>query len=270
MGKWIQVKGANIGITYTGGWCLKAVQDAFGTAHVYPTAYDDWISGENGKGNHDGEQPPAGVQVPIYLKLGTVPAGDIAISLGDGRVAAAAQGGTHVGLYIYSSMQSYINDYGRANGGATYLGWSEGTGNTRVVAYQPDITTQDVTQSDPIAFTTENQDNATILVGQSQSLQAGVNGSHTVVTRITYSDGKETGRTVISDVIVPAVPHIVAIGTKPVPVEPPVPPVVTPPVEPPTPPVVNPIPPAPIKPVSNISIFQLIIQFIINLFKRNK
>ena len=221
MGKWIQVLGANINITYTGGWCLKAVQDAFSTPHLYATAFDDWMSGEhNGDtslGNHDGQTPPLGIQVPVYLKLGNVPAGDVAISLGDGRVAAAAQPGTHVGLYIYPSLQSYINDYSRANGGATYLGWSEGTANTRLVSYIPDVTTQDSTQTDVIPFTEKTVEDGFLPVGQSKTTQVGVNGSHTVVTRVTLTDGVQTASTVISDVTVPAVPHIIAVGTKPIP-----------------------------------------------------
>jgi len=261
MGKYIQVRGADTGITYTGGWCLKAVADAFGTPHIFPTATADWLSGEhNGDtslGNHNGQTPPDGVQVPVYLSLSKVPAGDVAISLGDGRIAAAAQSGTHKGLYIYGSLQAYINDYSRYNGGATYLGWSEGTENTRVVSYQPDITTQDLTQTDAIPFMEETQEDSFLPVGQSKTVQVGIDGSHTIVTRITYSDGSQTGSTVLSDTTVPAVPHIVANGTQ-VPVTIPDP---TVPVEHP----VNPTPPVP--PKLPAGFWQAIIDFITFIVK---
>lgn len=258
MGSWQQVRGADIGITYTGGWCLKAVQDAFGTPHVYPTAMADWQSGEDGSGgtslgNHDGQTPPDGVQVPVYLALGNVSAGDVAISLGNGQVAATAQSGTHQGLFIYNSLQAYINDYSHYNGGATYLGWSEGTANTRVVQYQPDITTQDVTSVDVIPFTEETQDDPFLPLGQSQTTQVGVNGSHTVVTRITYSDGTQTAASVISDMTVPPVPHILSNGTAQIPPEPP------------TEPPVNPTPPIP--PKVPTGFWQAIIDFLSWLFK---
>lgn len=259
MGHWIQVKDANIGITYTGGYCLKAVADAFGTQHKYPTAAADWQSGEhNGdtsQGNHDGQLPPNGVKVPIYLKLTNVPAGDVAISLGDGRVASAAQSGTHNGLYIYSSIQAYINDYSRYNGGATYLGWSEGTENTRVVSYQADITTQDVVQNDPIQFTEQTQNDPLLPVGETTVTQEGVNGSHIVTTRITYSDGVQTGSQVISDVTNPPVSKITSVGTAQPPVVVPVPTPVQP-----TP---NPTPPVAFSP----TLLQSFIDFLVYIVK---
>lgn len=69
---WKQLKTPNLGITYKGGWCLKAVQDAFDTPHVYPSAMDEW---NGSKGTHPGELPPTGVSVPVYLTLGDEPAG---------------------------------------------------------------------------------------------------------------------------------------------------------------------------------------------------
>jgi hypothetical protein len=264
---WIQVLSANLGITYTGGWCLKGVQDAFGTKHVYPTAYADWLSGENGHGNHNAELPPSGVQVPVYLALGNVPAGDVAISLGDGRIAACAMPGTHNGMYIYPSLQAYINDYGRANSGATYLGWSEGTGNTTIVRYQPNVTTNDVTTTDTIPFSEVTQEDSMLPVGQTQTVQAGVNGTRTIVTRTTYADGNATGSEVISDVTVQPQAHIVSNGTyvaRPPVVDPPVtPPVVTPPI--------NPVPPVESTNTTDnwlVNLIKVILQSLLNIFRK--
>ena len=130
---WSQLAAPNLGITYTGGWCLKAVEDAFNTEHLYPSAMDSWNAGN---GNHPGEQPPAGVAVPVYFTLGSTPAGHIAISLPDGRVASSTQEGTHQGLYIHPTLQDLINIYTQYDQGCTYLGWSERLANTQIVADQ--------------------------------------------------------------------------------------------------------------------------------------
>ena len=81
-----QLRSPNLDITYTGGYCLKAVQDAFGTPHRYPSAMDDWNANE---GNHPGELPPAGHFVPVYFSLGNEPAGHIATLLNIGRMIVA-------------------------------------------------------------------------------------------------------------------------------------------------------------------------------------
>lgn len=150
MGHWQQKLSANIGIRYTGGWCLQAVQNAFGTQHKYDSAYYDWMSGATNPpstrfGNHDGGIPPLGIQVPVYLNEPNGPRDDngiqqddVAIWLSDGRVAAAAQEGSHDGMYIYPSLQAYIDDYSKWNGGVTYRGWSEGTADTAVVTWVED------------------------------------------------------------------------------------------------------------------------------------
>jgi hypothetical protein len=118
----------NTGITYTGGWCLSAVQTAYGTDHKYPTAAA-WWSAEPHK--HNGT-PPKGIEVPIFLTIAGVPAGHVAIWLGDGRVASASQPGTHSGLYIHESIAALIQYYSSVYK-LTYVGWGETVGSVRVV-----------------------------------------------------------------------------------------------------------------------------------------
>jgi hypothetical protein len=144
-GSWHQAKTPNLGVTYTGGMCLEAVADAFGTPHVYPSAMADWLSGEPagdyGSGHNHHEAPPTGVSVPVYFSLGDEPAGHIAISLPDRRVASSTQNGTHKGLYIHPNMADLIRIYAEYHKTCIYLGWSEGTENTAIVTWTPDTST---------------------------------------------------------------------------------------------------------------------------------
>lgn len=133
---WTQLITPNLGIAYTGGWCLKAVADAFSipanSPNRYASAIDDW-NAEKAAGHTHSELPPKGVYVPVYFTLGTVPAGHVAISLPDGRVASSTQEGNHQGLYIHPNLNHLINLYAKYNGSCTYLGWSETVDKLRVV-----------------------------------------------------------------------------------------------------------------------------------------
>ena len=132
MTAYTQTRDANWKVPYVGGWCLKYVQDAFGTDHPYPSAIAAWNANYGG-GNHPNERPLAGITVPVYFTLGTNTNGHVAISLSDGTVASSAQAGSHPEGFIYPNLQSMINAYAKYNGGCTYLGWSEYVGTVRVV-----------------------------------------------------------------------------------------------------------------------------------------
>ena len=138
MGHWNQNRDANWQVPYTGGWCLKYVQDAFGTDHPYPSAMDAWNANYGG-GNHPGELPPEGKTAALYFSLGSVPAGHVAIGLDDGKVASSTQAGNHPVGYIHPNMQDLMNLYGQYNGGCTYLGWSEYVGTVQVLQWITDI-----------------------------------------------------------------------------------------------------------------------------------
>lgn len=127
-----QLRDANMSTGYTGGWCLKFVQDSFGTDHVYPSAIDAW-NANYGNGNHPNELPPSGKTVPVYFSLGNVPAGHVAISLDGGMVASSTQSGYHSSPYFHPNLNNLITVYGRYNGGCNYLGWSEYVGTVRVI-----------------------------------------------------------------------------------------------------------------------------------------
>lgn len=140
-----QLKDATMKIGYVGGWCLKFVQDAFGTDHPYPTAIAEWDA--TSPYNHT-DRPPAGVTVPVFFSLGNVPAGHVAISLNDGFIASSTQAGTHATPYFHKNLDDLIAVYGKYNGGATYLGWSEMVGSVRVVEpVNPNATREEVIQA---------------------------------------------------------------------------------------------------------------------------
>ena len=130
---WLQLKDANWRVSYVGGWCLKYVQDAFGTDHPDPDALNAW-NDNYGNGNHV-SLPPAGKTVPVYFSLGNVPQGHVAISLDDGKVASSTQAGSHPAGYIHPNLNDLVATYGRYNGGCAYLGWSEYVGTVHVVKY---------------------------------------------------------------------------------------------------------------------------------------
>lgn len=64
----------------------------------------------------------------------------------------------------------------------------------------------------PFKSTTVNDPN--LLVGKKETRTIGVNGSRTIIYEVTLSDGVETKRTVKSDVTIPPVDEVVAVGTK--------------------------------------------------------
>lgn len=135
-----QLKDASMKVGYTGGWCLKYVQDAFGTDHPYPTAIAEW---NNTSGSNHTDVPPLGITVPVFFSLGNVPAGHVAIRLSDGWVASSTQAGTHATPYYHKNLDDLIAVYGKYNGGCTYLGWSEVVGTQKVVEFQSENATDD-------------------------------------------------------------------------------------------------------------------------------
>ncbi len=83
---------------------------------------------------------------------------------------------------------------------------------------QPPVTRQiekkKITEKSVIAFTTTNRDDATLAKGTTKTTQEGVNGERTTTYEVTYTDGKETGRTKLSEEVTkPPVEKIVTNGT---------------------------------------------------------
>lgn len=79
----------------------------------------------------------------------------------------------------------------------------------------PVVTTKTETKTESIAFQTVRQDDPTLEKGKEVVAQNGVNGTRTITYTVTYTDGKETGRTVASDKVTKdPVNQIIKVGTK--------------------------------------------------------
>lgn len=79
----------------------------------------------------------------------------------------------------------------------------------------PVVTTKTETKTESIAFQTVRQDDPTLEKGKEVVAQNGVNGTRTITYTVTYTDGKETGRTVASDKVTKEpVNQIIKVGTK--------------------------------------------------------
>lgn len=76
------------------------------------------------------------------------------------------------------------------------------------------VTTKTVTQTSTVPFTTNNQNDATLAQGQTKIIQAGQNGKESKTYKITYTNGKQTKKTLVKTKVTKAAkPKIVAIGT---------------------------------------------------------
>lgn len=93
----------------------------------------------------------------------------------------------------------------------------DGSGDWGVVTdivQAPVITTGTVTVTQDIAFDAVTQNDATLPVGQSKIMTAGVKGVRTIVYTVTYTNGKETARVIKSDTVTTKpVAQVTAIGT---------------------------------------------------------
>jgi hypothetical protein len=76
------------------------------------------------------------------------------------------------------------------------------------------ITTKQVTETQTINFTSTNQDDGGLAKGQTQVAQAGKNGLKTLIYKVTYSNGKQTSKTLVSSVVTTQpVNQIVDVGS---------------------------------------------------------
>jgi LysM repeat protein len=113
-----QLKQANLNIAGIPGECLMWVREVFGIAAKYPTAISGW---ENAEYKHAGEQPPAGVDVPVWFTWET--SGHVGISTPQGVYSVLKNG-----VEIKPNVEVLASDIG-----GTYLGWSEDVDGVRVV-----------------------------------------------------------------------------------------------------------------------------------------
>jgi hypothetical protein len=90
---------------------------------------------------------------------------------------------------------------------------SSSTSNEAVAP--PKIEVKEDVKTDEIVFETQQQDDPTLEKAQTKVKQEGKNGAQVTVSKVTYTDGKETNRAIVSQSItVQPVTKIVLIGTK--------------------------------------------------------
>ncbi|CYU39424.1 G5 domain-containing protein [Streptococcus suis] len=83
----------------------------------------------------------------------------------------------------------------------------------------PFITTEEVTETEAVAYETVRENDPTLEEGKEVVSVAGEAGVRTIVYTVTKTDGVETGREVKSDVVTtPAVNEVIKVGTKKAPV----------------------------------------------------
>ena len=247
MGKFIQNIDANWKVPYEGGWCLAYVQNAFDTAHWYPSAIDQWY----GAAKKHTELPPLGITVPVYFTLGNEPAGHVAIRLDDGMVASSTQGGVHSQGYIHKNIQDMIDMYAKYNGGCTYLGWSEDLADKTLVHYQPEVTTKETTEEEIIPFKSILGVDDTLPKGENYT-KKGELGKIIRIFTVTYSDGVEANKVLKSETRLDPVTEEYITGTYELPVKP-------------EKPVVEPV----VKPQPTLlELITKLVQLILSLFKK--
>lgn len=77
-----------------------------------------------------------------------------------------------------------------------------------------EVESETVSVTEAIPFTTEKRNNNQMAYGTSRTVQDGVDGERRLTYEVTYEDGVEVSRTLVSDeVVTAATPQIVEIGT---------------------------------------------------------
>ena len=86
---------------------------------------------------------------------------------------------------------------------------------------EPTITTKQVTETQEVAYEIQNNDDSSLPQGQTNVTQLGQDGTKTLTYAVTYTDGVQTDRKLLSTVITtPPLVQIVAVGTYIAPLQP--------------------------------------------------
>jgi len=96
---------------------------------------------------------------------------------------------------------------------ASVLG-AESDSGQQSKAKAPVITTRQTTETQPIPFSSSTVNDATLASGKSKLITTGVNGVSTLTYKLTFSDGKQTKKELVSQVTTTApVTQVTALGT---------------------------------------------------------
>jgi hypothetical protein len=79
----------------------------------------------------------------------------------------------------------------------------------------PQVTTKTVNETKSVAYSTRTVKDSSLAKGVKKTRTKGVAGSQTLTYRVTYTDGVQTGKTLVKSVVTRApVTKVVAVGTK--------------------------------------------------------
>ncbi|MEK7599904.1 MAG: G5 domain-containing protein [Patescibacteria group bacterium] len=85
---------------------------------------------------------------------------------------------------------------------------------TAIDKRKPTITTKTETETQPVPFTSSTVEDPALTKGSTTIRTAGVNGVKTLTYKVTYSDGTQTGKKLVSEAVTtPPVSQVTAIGT---------------------------------------------------------
>ena len=167
-----------------------AVTDAPGVEQLAAAPTDETAGGTaNAPGDGTAGSPAAGTLADGTLADGTLPDGT-AGTPADGTAATPTDGSAGIP--------------GATGGGA------EPGGTTA-----PAVTRKTVTVRKSVAFSTKRVNDGSLAKGKTKVRTNGVAGSRTLTYQVTLTGGKETGRTLVSDVVTrKPVTKVIAVGTK--------------------------------------------------------
>ncbi|HUB93924.1 MAG TPA: G5 domain-containing protein [Verrucomicrobiae bacterium] len=78
----------------------------------------------------------------------------------------------------------------------------------------PTVTTKQETETQTVAYTTQNQNDSSLTKGQTKVAQQGQNGNETLMYKVTYTNGQQTSKTLVSTAVTTQpVTQIVDVGT---------------------------------------------------------
>lgn len=119
-----------------------------------------------------------------------------------------------IGCFCMSAVYAGILTGGSQSNRTATTTSAHTTTSTKQKAAPPKITTADVTETQPIPFKTTARDDNTLPKGQTKVITPGKDGVSTSVYKVTYTNGKETGRELESETTTtPPVDEVDAIGT---------------------------------------------------------
>lgn len=162
-------------IPSTPGWCLMYVRESFGVTRTrYPTAKASWDGSQT---KHMDTNFPAGVAVPVYFAMESVPAGHVVLRLADGTIFSTTEAGADRPTR-HPNLDHLMGVYARAGLPLTYLGWTEDIEDTPVITTTINLLEEINMNPEQFATLLRSIVHAEVTSALALSTQDGVEGGH--------------------------------------------------------------------------------------------